>query len=80
MYAAIWSAIGILAAGLLGTIFSFNAPLDAGFARLEARLDEGFARIDQRFGQIDLRLDQVNFRIDGLSARLDSHISPPNAG
>src|SRR5206468_2596578 len=82
--AAMWSASGILAAGLLGTIFSFNARLDAGFAHIEARMDAGFARVDERFArvderfdrvdqrlsQIDLRLDQVNSRIDALSARL----------
>jgi hypothetical protein len=49
MYAAIWSAIGIVAAGLFGTIYYFGARIDSGndrhgttIARLESRMDQGF--------------------------------------
>ena len=50
MIAAIWSAIGILAAGLFATIHSLNA-------RMDSRLESGFARMDERFARVDARFE-----------------------
>jgi hypothetical protein len=60
MFAAIWSAIGILATGMLGIVFYLTAHMDSGFARMEARFDAMGARLDSR--------------IDALSGRLDAHL------
>ena len=57
MYAALWSAIGILAAGLFSTIYYFNLRMDAGFGRLEARIDRLESRMDQGFARLEGRLD-----------------------
>lgn len=74
MDAAVWTAIGLLAATSLGTLFylgsridALAARMDAGFARVDARFDTGFARIDARF-------DAMEARFDGLGARLDTHL------
>ena len=64
MYAAIWSAIGILAAALFGSIYFSVQRMDAGFARLETRLE---GRIDR----LEIRMDQGFAR---LEARVDAHI------
>jgi len=91
MYAAIWSAVGILAAGLFGTISYFgtrldytNGRLDSGFARLESRMDQFETHVDERFARLEARMDQgfarVDSRLDAMNARLDAHISPPTAG
>ncbi len=63
MDAAVWTAIGLLAATSLGTLFYLGSRIDA----LAARLDAGFARVDARF-------DHMEERFDALSARLDAHL------
>ena len=60
MYAAIWTAMGILATALFTWGYYFNNRLDSGFARLGARMDQGFSRMDARF--------------DAMTARIDTHI------
>ncbi len=77
MDAAVWTAIGLLAATSLGTLFYLGARIDA----LAARMDAGFARVDSRFdavegrfARIDARFDAVDARLDGLNARLDAHL------
>ena len=80
MQAATWSAIGILAAGLFGFIFSFSARLDAGFGRI----DEKFGRMEEKFDRLEARLDagfaRIDHRLDQVNARLGAHIEPPHAG
>ena len=67
MEAAVWTAIGLMAATSLGTLSYLGSRMDALAARLDARLDSGFARVDTRF-------DAIESRFDGLAARLDTHV------
>ncbi|MGH2589266.1 MAG: hypothetical protein ACRDGW_00545 [Actinomycetota bacterium] len=67
MDAAVWTAIGLLAATSLGTLFYLGSRIDALAARLDARMDAGFARVDTRF-------DAMESRFDGLASRLDAHL------
>ena len=70
MDAAVWTAIGLLAATSLGTLFYLGSRIDA----LAARMDAGFARVDARFDRVDGRFDHLEDRFDALSARLDAHL------
>jgi HalX domain len=63
MDAAVWTAIGLLAATSLGTLFYLGSRIDA----LATRMDAGFARVDARF-------DALDARFDSLAARLDAHL------
>ena len=86
----VWTAIGLLAATSLGTLFYLGSKIDALGARLDgridalasrvdagfARVDAGFARVDDRFGRVDDRLDAVNGRLDTLNERLTAHLDP----
>lgn len=66
MDAAVWTAIGLLAATSLGTIFYLGARIDA----LGARIDGLAARIDGLAGRMDARFDSLEGRID---SHLDRH-------
>ena len=74
MDAAIWTAIGLLAATSLGTFFYLGSRIDALAARMDARLDSGFARVDAGFARVDARFDAMEARFDGLATRLDAHL------
>jgi hypothetical protein len=63
MDAAVWTAIGLLAATSLGTLFYLGARLDG----LGSRIDGLSARMDSRF-------DHMDERFDALAARLDAHL------
>ena len=63
MDGAVWTAIGLLAATSLGTLFYLGSRIDA----LATRMDAGFARVDARF-------DALDARFDSLAARLDAHL------
>ena len=54
-----WAALGILAAGQLGTLFY-----------LGSRIDVLAARMDDLFDQVKARLDAINARVD---AHLERH-------
>ena len=69
MDAAAWTAIGLLAATSLGTLFYLGSRIDAlalGWTR--------FDRVDTRFDRQDARFDAIEARIDGLNSRLDIHL------
>jgi hypothetical protein len=66
MDAAIWTAIGLLAATSLGTLFYLGSRIDA----LAARMDSRFDRVDARFDHLDDRFDALQGRFD---AHLDRH-------
>jgi len=66
MDAAGWTAIGLLAATSLGTLFYLGSRIDG----LAAQMDVGFARVDSRFDRIEERLDSFTARLD---AHLDRH-------
>jgi len=72
MEAAVWTALGLLAATSLGTLFYLGSRIDALAARLDARMDSGFARVDARFDAVDSRFDSLASRLD---AHLDHHAS-----
>jgi len=57
MEAAVWTAIGLLAATSLGTLFYLGSRMDALAARLDAKIDAGFGRVDARFDAMEARLD-----------------------
>jgi hypothetical protein len=61
-----WAALGILAAGQLGTLFYLGSRIDSLAARMDARFDQ----VNARFDSMDQRLDAVNARID---AHLERH-------
>jgi hypothetical protein len=63
MDAAVWTAIGLLAATSLGTLFYLGSRIDALAARMDARFD-----------RVDARFDRVDERFDALATRLDAHL------
>ena len=73
MDAAVWTAIGLLAATSLGTLFYLGSRMDALAARLDARMDAGFARLDAGLASVDTRFDAIESRLDGFASRLDAH-------
>ena len=60
MVAAIWTAISLLAATALGSLFYLGSRIDA----LGGRIDALGGRMDSRFDAMDARLDAINARID----------------
>jgi hypothetical protein len=68
MDAAIWPAIGLLAATSLGTLLYLSSRIDALASRMDARFD----RVDARFDDMEERFDALAFRLD---AHLDRHTS-----
>lgn len=66
MTAAVWTAIGLLAATSLGSLFYLGARIDY----LGARIDALGARMDARFDRMDGRFDNLESRLD---AHLDRH-------
>jgi hypothetical protein len=63
MDAAVWTAIGLLAATSLGTLFYLGSRIDALGSRMDARFD-----------RMDARFDRLDAKIDGVSERLTQHI------
>jgi hypothetical protein len=63
MDAAVWTAIGLLAATSLGTLF-----------HLGSRIDALASRMDARFDRVDARFDHMEERFDALASRLDAHL------
>jgi hypothetical protein len=67
MEAQAWTAIGLLAATLLGCLVCLGTRIDA----LGARIDALAARLDSRIDGLETRLTS---RIDALDAKLDEHL------
>jgi hypothetical protein len=63
MDAAVWTAIGLLAATSLGTLFYLGSRIDGLAGRMDALAD-----------RMDARFDRLDTKIDGLSDRLTRHI------
>jgi hypothetical protein len=66
MDAAVWTAIGLLAATSLGSLFYLGARIDG----LGARIDGLGARMDGLGARMDARFDALEGRLD---AHLDRH-------
>ena len=78
MEAQAWTAIGLLAATLLGTLFYLGNRIDSLGAKVDGRMDSLGAKLDGRMDGLTDRLDslgaRLDARIDHLSGRLD-HLS-----
>ena len=81
MEPAVWTAIGLLAATSLGSLFYLGSRIDALSARMDSRFDRAdtrvdalSARIDVRFDHVDERFDALEARLDGTNARIDAHL------
>jgi hypothetical protein len=72
--AVVWTAIGLLAASILGTLFYLGARIDALAGRMDSGFDAVEARFDALVGRMDSRFDAVDARLDAVNARLDAHI------
>jgi len=75
MEAAVWTAIGLLAATSLGTLFYLGSRFDALAARVDTRIDGLTTRVEAGFARVDSRFDAMEARFDALSARLDAHLN-----
>jgi hypothetical protein len=78
MDAAAWTAIGLLAATSLGTLFYLGARIDSLGNRVEGlgdslngRIDALGARLDGRIDSLEARMDS---RFDSLETRLETHL------
>lgn len=82
MEAATWTAIGLLAATSLGSLFYLGSRIDALGARLDARMDAQGAelgtRIDALASRLDARIDaqgaELGSRIDALTVKMEDHL------
>jgi hypothetical protein len=63
MDAAVWTAIGLLAATSLGSLFY-----------LGSRIDGLGARIDALGGRIDALGSRIDARLDAMESRFDAHL------
>jgi hypothetical protein len=70
MEAAVWTAIGLLAATSLGSLFYLGARIDALSPRMDSRFDALEGRADSRFTRVHQRYDPLDARLD---AHLDRH-------
>ena len=60
MDSAVWTAIGLLAATTLGSLFYLGARIDGLGSRIDAwgtRIDAMASRMDSRFDSLEARLD-----------------------
>jgi hypothetical protein len=71
MEAAVWTAIGLLAALSLGTLFYLGARIDA----LADRLDSVNGRIDTLSDSVSGRIDSLSSRIDERFDRVDDRLA-----
>jgi len=81
MDAAVWTAIGLLAATSLGALFYLGARIDALGARIDSigtRIDGlgglMVSRLDSFEGRMEDRFAHAGTRFDALEARLDAHL------
>jgi hypothetical protein len=74
MDAAVWTAIGLLAATSLGSLFYLGARIDSLGARMDSRFDGVAGRLDALEGRMEARFAHVDQRFDTLEARLDAHL------
>ena len=72
--APIWTALGLLAATSLGSLFYLGSKIDA----LGSRVDALGSRLDTRIDSLDAKVDagfsRIDTRLDAISTRLDAHL------
>jgi hypothetical protein len=71
MEAVVWTAIGILAATSLGSVFYLGSRIDALAARMDSRFDAQDGRFDSLLGRFDARFDALEGRMESRFARVD---------
>jgi hypothetical protein len=84
MDAAIWTAIGLLAATSIGSLFYLGSRIDGVGSRidglggridsLDSRIDGLSNRIDGLGGRIDALGARLDARLDGMESRIDAHL------
>ena len=81
MVGVAWTAIGLLGATLLGSLYSLGSRIDALGARLDGRIGGLGTRIDGLGTRIDGLADRIDTldarlssRLDALAGRLDAHL------
>lgn len=78
MVAVAWTAIGLLAATLVSSLFYLGSRIDGLEANLGSRIDGLGARIDNLESSLNARIDaldaRLSGRLDALSARMDTHL------
>lgn len=81
MEAQAWTAIGLLAATLLGSLFYLGQRIDGLGARLDSRIDSlageirgQSSRIDALSTRVEGLGSQLGDRIYELAAKLDDHL------
>lgn len=81
MDAAVWTAIGLVAATSLGMLFyvggridALGGRIDSLGARLDGRIDGLAGRFDSLSGRFDSLEARIDSRFDNLEARLDQHL------
>ena len=76
MDAALWTAIGLVAATSIGTLFYVGTRFDVLAGRMDARFDAMSSRFEGRFDVVDARFDGMSSRsesrFDAMDARFDS--------
>jgi hypothetical protein len=72
MEAAVWTAIAVLAATNLGSLFYLGARIDAQSARIDAQATDLGARIEAQGARLDARIEALTERIDTQNARIDT--------
>ena len=65
-----WTAIGLLAATLLGSFWYLGTKIDA----INGRIDALSARMDALSARMDALAARLDARIDGLASLLQTHI------
>jgi hypothetical protein len=74
MVGVAWTAIGLLGATLLGSLYYLGSRIDALGARLDGRIDGLGTRIDGLADRIDTLDARLSSRLDALASRLDAHL------
>jgi hypothetical protein len=67
MEAQAWTAIALLAATLLGSLFSLGG-------RLDSRIDAVGGRLDARIDRLDAKIDGLTVEVRAQGAKLDDHL------
>ena len=69
-----WTAIGLLATTLLGSLFYLGSKIDALSGRLDSRFDGLTGRVDALGARLDSRIDGLESRLDTMASRIDAHL------
>ncbi len=74
MEAQAWTAIGILAATLLGVLFYLGNRIDALGSEMRSQFQAQGARFDSRIDSMSARIDALNERVEEQGRQLGNRI------